>query len=124
MKTTPKYYCPECSEYLGNSHRAACSRHPDNQVKYPTHDWHRNIMTVQAVDKSGFKLDFDVHSSILLSRDPSEWEAEAKTANENRCMVLMHPKFLLDLLASLDAARKENEDLRSRFAEAVKKLKG
>jgi hypothetical protein len=95
-----------------------------NQAKHLTKDRHRNIMTVQGVDKSGFGLNFDVHTNILLSRDSSEWEAEAKTANEHRCMVLMHPQFLLDLLASLDAARLENEDLKIRFEEAVKKLKG
>jgi len=109
MKVPLSYSCPECSEYVGNGHRAACSRYPANQVKYPTQDWHDEVLG---------------KASYILSSDPSKWEAEAKAANEKLHTLIVHPKFLLDLLASLDAARRENEDLKSRFAEAVKKLKG
>jgi hypothetical protein len=107
--TTPKYSCPECSEYLGNGHRAACSRYSANQVKYPTKDWHDEVLG---------------KASRILSSDPRKWEAEAKAANEKLHTLIVHPKFLLDLLHSLDATRRENEDLKSRFAEAMKKLKG
>ena len=106
---TNPYSCPECFEYIGNSHRAACSRYPANQVKYPTQDWHDEVLG---------------KASRILSSDPRKWEAEAKAANEKLHTLIVHPKFLLDLLHSLDAARKENEDLKDRFAEAVKKLKG
>jgi hypothetical protein len=80
-----------------------------NQVKYPTQDWHDGIVW---------------KNCYVLSSDPRTWEAEARAAIPKMYMLLVHPTYLVDLLASLDAARKENEDLKSRFAEAVKKLKG
>lgn len=30
MKVPLGYSCPECCEYIGNSHRAACSHYPAN----------------------------------------------------------------------------------------------
>jgi hypothetical protein len=107
--TTPKYYCPECFEYIGNSHRAACSRYPANQAKHPTEDWRDRL-----VGKNCY----------VLSSNPRTWEAEARTVMTKMHMLIMHPQFLLDLLSELDSTRKENEDLKSRFEEAVKKLKG
>jgi hypothetical protein len=107
--TTPKYYCPECFEYIGNSHRAACSRYPANQEKRPTKEWCNEVLS---------------KASHILSGDSRTWEYEANAANESMNFLIVHPKYLLDLLQSLNAARSENEDLKSRFEEAVKKLKG
>jgi hypothetical protein len=108
--TTPKYYCPECFEYIGNSHRAACSRYPANQAKRQT--------LAQKLSPCA------LCGGNLLTPDTSKWEEEANSANNNMHLITLHPKFLLDLLHSLDAARKENEDLKNRFEEAIKKLKG
>lgn len=107
MKVPLGYSCPECSEYLGNSHRAACSRYPANQVKYPTKEWCDEVL-----GKAGH----------ILSSDPRTWEYEANAANESMRILIVHPKFMLDLLQSLDAARRENDDLKSRFKDAVEKL--
>jgi hypothetical protein len=64
------------------------------------------------------------HRAHVLSSDPRKWKEEGRTAMIKMQMLLVHPSYLVDLLTSLDAARKENEDLKSRFEEAVKKLKG
>lgn len=78
-----------------------------NQVKYPTKDWHDGI-----VGKNCY----------VLSSNPRTWEAEAKAAIPKMHMLLVHPTYLVDLLASLDATRRENEDLKRRFKDAVEKL--
>jgi hypothetical protein len=63
------------------------------------------------------------HRAYVLSSDPRKWEEEGRAAMIKMQMLLVHPTYWVDLLASLDATRRENEDLKSRFAEAVKKLK-